>query len=520
MDIILLIPAAISPVFKKIFSDNILGNKLEGWLLPLILIMFGAAFISGMAAYLHRQCLLYLSESIEKNDAELYVRNMMYAPVQGTDEFSHLSKIYAAKNVAKILTRDFLEVCFAVVSIAIYLPLMFREDVFMTFVALGLAAMSIALSFLRHVITQKAEAGGINPQTAENEAKRVGLYGLMNMPAIKAADSEGRFFSALISARSTYAAAGIKKEEERAYGPLDDIGEIIFMNLLLFLSAIRITQRSFTIGSYLAFQTYASMLFEPMATLASAKSVFDSFKKKLAQLNTVEKRTALPDTEISAGELDGYALLVDNVRFSREGKTNTSEGVSFYAPEGSRIAVVGGTLSDKTAFLRLLAGFDTPSAGTITVGGVSAASIHRHGMKILGYAARAPVFFSGLLRDNITFWDKNVDDTHILDALDFAGLPARTFPGGLAHHILDGGQNLSAGERRRIEFTRAFLHSPKIMIVDDIFFRLIADDQAAIQKELATRRVTLIASSESFSAVKNFDFIVSLNIRGESGGVR
>jgi ABC-type bacteriocin/lantibiotic exporter with double-glycine peptidase domain len=58
MNLVLLVPAAMSPAFKKAFSNGVLDNAAEDWLLPIILTLFGAALVSGIATYLQRQCSL------------------------------------------------------------------------------------------------------------------------------------------------------------------------------------------------------------------------------------------------------------------------------------------------------------------------------------------------------------------------------------------------------------------------------------------------------------------------------
>jgi ABC-type bacteriocin/lantibiotic exporter with double-glycine peptidase domain len=521
MNLVLLVPAAMSPTFKKAFSNGVLDNAAEDWLPPLILTMFGAAFISGIATYLQRQCSLRLSERIEISSAADYVLNMLRSPAKDDDEFIRLSRIYAAKGAAGILSSDLLGACFSVVSIAIYLPLMFREDVFMTIVALGIATASIALSFIRGALVPKFAGGGVNPKSAETTAKRIGLYGLMSVPTIKASALEGRFFSALISARSASATAGIEGEKEHAYQPLDGIAQIVFMNLLLFVCAIRITQRSFTVGSYLAFQAYAAMLFEPMKTLFTVKRVFKDLKKRLARLNSFRGEVASEDAENTGAEPSGYALRVEGVPFTLENGRDAPQAalpgtISFYAPEGSRIVVTGGTERERTAFLRILAGLEPPPAGTVTVGGIAASVVQqREGKRILGYAAGRPVFFDGPLRDNLTFWDESIPDADILAALALAGLPVDIFAGELERPVTEGGKNLSVGERRRIELARGLLHNPKLLVVDDLLCRLDTESRSALENELMSRGVTLIASLDSSSAVTDADVTVSLDMPRE-----
>ncbi|MDR2602309.1 MAG: ABC transporter ATP-binding protein/permease [Spirochaetaceae bacterium] len=518
MGLILLIPAAMSPAFKKTFSNHVLDDAAENWLQPVVLTMLAAAFVGGAASYLQKKCSMLLSERIETEYAVKYIRNMLYAPPRAADEFEHLSKIYAGGKVAKIVTHDLLNACFAFISVAIYVPLMLREDVFMTFAVLSLTAASIALSFLRRAIPPKRAEGGNTAAVSENAAKRLCLYGIMDISAIKAAVLESRFFSQLISARNSYAAASVEGERRRAYEPLDAISQIIFMNFLLFFSALRITQRNFTVGSYLAFQTYAAMLFQPMQTLASIKTAADALKTNLVFLNSKTHREVSLDEECSVNR-NGAGLRVDAVSFSVAGESASFRELSFYAEEGAQVAVAGGSDAAKTAFLRLLAGLDSPDEGNITVGGVQASAVRRmEGDETIGYAARAPVFFDAALRDNVTFWDSSVSDEAVLAALSLAGLPADVFAGGLEHIIIDNGQNLSSGERRRIELARALLRNPKILIVDDILYRMDEKSRDAFKKELKSRGVTLIASSESFVQAGDAGIIVSLNMSGPETG--
>ena len=123
--------------------------------------------------------------------------------------------------------------------------------------------------------------------------------------------------------------------------------------------------------------------------------------------------------------------------------------------------------------------------------------------------------FRGTVRDNLTFFDASVADSHILDVVDTMGLSDwfAAMPEGLDTELQSGDGGLSAGEAQLLVFTRVFLKDPGLVILDEASSRLDPATETridrAVEHLLAERTGIIIA--HRLTTVARADEIVILD---------
>src|SRR5690606_29104970 len=153
----------------------------------------------------------------------------------------------------------------------------------------------------------------------------------------------------------------------------------------------------------------------------------------------------------------------------------TLRGVSFELAAGKRLGLLGRTGSGKTTLTRLVFRLYDPTTGSVKLGGVDSAAADLETLRSrVGLVTQDVQLFRGSLRDNLSFFDPEVDDQRILEVLDELGLGRWLAgqPAGLDTELDAGGRNLSAGEAQLIAFARVFLKDPGIVILDEPSSRL------------------------------------------------
>lgn len=145
--------------------------------------------------------------------------------------------------------------------------------------------------------------------------------------------------------------------------------------------------------------------------------------------------------------------------------------VSFNVPAGAFVSIVGPSGSGKTTLLGLLAGLDTPSAGSVSLDGVDFSRLDEDARARLRGEKVGFVFQSFQLIPTLTALE-NVQvplelsgaastaeaATRARDLLTRVGLGDRT------HHFP---QQLSGGEQQRVALARAFVNDPRILFADE-----------------------------------------------------
>ena len=160
LNILLLIPSILSPIFKQVFTDYVLTDGVREFLPPLLLLMAGTACFSAVIHWMKKNCLLRLSNKIELSGASKYMWTLFNAPLDlfdKKDSYQLLSKSTASKRIAKLLTRDLLDLLFNVVSVVFYLIMMIKLDPLMSAVVVGLVVVTFLMTKLRYFISEKME---------------------------------------------------------------------------------------------------------------------------------------------------------------------------------------------------------------------------------------------------------------------------------------------------------------------------------------------------------------------------
>ena len=125
------------------------------------------------------------------------------------------------------------------------------------------------------------------------------------------------------------------------------------------------------------------------------------------------------------------------------------------------------------------------------------------------------MLFSGTIRDNLRWQDKNASDEDIIRALKSAQAWefVEKLPKGLDSRVEQGGKNFSGGQRQRLCIARALVKTPDILILDDSFSALDLATDAALRRALRehTRETTVLIVSQRVSTVRTADIILVLN---------
>jgi iron(III) transport system ATP-binding protein len=169
------------------------------------------------------------------------------------------------------------------------------------------------------------------------------------------------------------------------------------------------------------------------------------------------------------------------------GRTRAVDGASLRVDEGTLVALLGPSGSGKTTFLRVLAGFETPDAGRVEVGGRHVAG---EGAWVEPEARRVGmVFQDGALFPHLT----------VAGNVDFGAAPGRAAEClslvGLADRARAYPHELSGGERQRVALARALAADPSVVLLDEPFASLDAGLRDALRQEV--RRILKAAGTSA-----------------------
>ena len=205
----------------------------------------------------------------------------------------------------------------------------------------------------------------------------------------------------------------------------------------------------------------------------------------------------------------------EGVSFGYETREPVLRDVTFDLRPGRVLGVVGRTGSGKTTLARLLVRLYDPDEGRILLSGrdlrgYRVTDVREH----VATVTQDVGLFDGTIRDNLTLYDRSVEDERLLGIFGRLGFMSwyRTQPDGLDTRLRSGGAGLSAGEAQLLALSRVFLKDPDVVVLDEPTSRLDRATEALIEgalDELAAGR-TVVIIAHHLATVERCDDILVL----------
>ena len=243
---------------------------------------------------------------------------------------------------------------------------------------------------------------------------------------------------------------------------------------------------------------------------ASAQRINEVFE---TQPSVVEKN----HNEISVSKSNFTPKVeFDDVTFSYGDGDDELSDISFRIMRGQTVGIIGGTGCGKSTLINLIPRYYDVKGGNVSVDGVNVKDYPFVQLRSqIGIVPQQSTLFSGTIRENMKWQNKDASDEDIISALKTA--QAYEFVSrlekGLDSHVEQGGKNFSGGQRQRLCIARAIIGSPELLILDDSFSALDFATDASLRKALkqSTTNMTVIIVTQRSSTIKNADLILVLD---------
>ena len=302
-----------------------------------------------------------------------------------------------------------------------------------------------------------------------------------------------------------------------SYGLFVISSAVLLASAILLVSSGRVSLGTgYMIFQYLLMlQTPIDQITQQMQELQKAAASIGRVRDLLSlePAPSPQRRLALPAGPLAVEFADVSFAYDDGPE--GEPPTGTLEGVSFRLPPGKVLGLLGRTGSGKTTMTRLLFRLYRPTSGTVRVGGVDLSDADPESLRArIGLVTQEVQLFQASVRDNLTFFRRDVGDDRLLGLLEELGLGRwyESLPQGLDTILTAGAGNLSAGEAQLLAFARVFLKDPGLVVLDEPSSRLDPATErrleVAVDRLLAGRSGILIA--HRLETVARADYILVL----------
>jgi ATP-binding cassette subfamily B multidrug efflux pump len=284
--------------------------------------------------------------------------------------------------------------------------------------------------------------------------------------------------------------------------------------IVLWFGGRFVARDELTLGVVVAFLAYVTRFFQPIQELSQLYTTLQAAmaggERVLDLLDTDPEVMDLPGA-IAIPQIAGQVEL-RRVSFSYRGDTRVLHDVDLVVEPAQTVALVGPTGAGKTSIANLIARFYDVTDGAVLIDGLDVRQVTQRSLRRqMGLVPQDPFLFSGTIADNIRFGHPDAGDEKIEEAARLAN--AHEFvvalPDGYDTQILEGGVNLSIGQRQLICIARAVLADPRILILDEATASVDTVTEMLIQEALGRllRGRTAIVIAHRLSTVQHADLI-------------
>jgi ATP-binding cassette subfamily B protein len=304
------------------------------------------------------------------------------------------------------------------------------------------------------------------------------------------------------------------------YSPSMSLFESIGALLVLGFGSHAVLTGSMQIGDLVAFLILIAFLYDPLSRLHQLNQLVQAGRAAGERVFEILDEPVEPGAVAAGADRDDTRVLGDiryqDVSFSYVEGLPALRNVSFHAPPGATVALVGATGAGKSTVVNLLVRFYEFTGGQIYI---DRKPIREYNMRALreaiGVVTQESFLFNGSIRENLLMGKPQATDAELWRAVIAANAQQfiQRLPGGFESVVGERGVKLSVGEKQRLSIARALLKDPPILILDEATAsvdtateRLI---QEALERLMANR--TSIVIAHRLSTIVHADQILVLD---------
>ena len=491
-------------------------------LLPTILffggVLISCAFLSLLCGFLSGKYCAIASSGFAKN-----LRKDMYYKIQDFS-FSNIDKFSSSSLVTR-MTTDVTNVEMSymmVIRTAVRSPFMLIFSLTMSFIinakmalifvcttpllAIGLILiMSKAIPFFNKIFKKYDK---LNESVEEN------IKGMRVVKSYVREDYEKQKFE---KASSNVKSDFTKAEKIIALNtPLMNFCTYGSLIAIYVIGSMMIINSKEALLKWTELQSFMSYSFQMLMSLMMLSMIFVAFimstasAKRIAEV--LNEKSTITSPENAVKEIKDGSIEFENVNFKYSDKSEhfILDNVNFKIESGQTIGIIGSTGSSKTTLVSLIPRLYDTLSGRVKVADVDVKDYDLDALRdSVAMVLQKNVLFSGTVRDNLKWGNKDATDEQIENVLHLAQIS--TF--NLDKHIEQGGANVSGGQKQRLCIARALLKQPKILILDDSTSAVDTKTDALIRKALKEYipTTTKIIIAQRIASIQDADNIIIMD---------
>ncbi|MDH6058502.1 peptidase domain-containing ABC transporter [Umezakia ovalisporum] len=512
----------VTPIFTQLLLDRVLVQRSVPTLnaVGVGMIIFG---LFGIAMNAVRQYLLdHTAKRVSISLLVGFIKHTFRLPLAYFESRyvgDIVSRIQENQKIQRFLTGETLSIILDILTLAIYLSIMFWYSWRMTLFVLLTVPPFFVVALASTSILRRISREVFNAGAKENSYLIESLTGVRTVRSLAIEQTVRWRWEELLNdlVKKSFNAQVIGNRLQIISGIIQT-----FVNAsLMWFGAWQVIQGDLTMGQLVAFNMLVGRVLSPFQRMSMLWNELQEIIISTERINDVLE--AEPEEDLqnkprkALGRLGGH-ICFQNVtfRYHKESETNVLQNINFEIQPEQMVAVVGRSGSGKTTLSKLILGLYPPTDGKILIDGFDITTISLRSLRSqIGVVDQDTFLFGGTIIENIGIAHPEATLEEITQAARLAGADEfiQQLPMGYESQIGESGGMLSGGQRQRLAIARALLGNPRLLLFDEATSHLDSESESIIQNNLKTilQGRTSVIIAHRLSTVRNADLILVLD---------
>ena len=512
----------VTPVFARIFTDQILPGHNMHWLVMLLVAMFFTAIFRMIVGFLNEIYLYRIKGKLAIVSNASFMWHMLHLPMdfyaqRMVGDLAGRQKLN--DQIAETLIAKIAPVFIQIILLFFYFIIMIRYSVVLTFVG----CIAIVLNLLASQIAShmRVETTRVRMRD-ESKVDSATMSGIDMIESIKSSGAENGFFERWAGFQVSANIQTVKHlRNDSFFLSIPVLLQELSNAAILTIGVWLIMKGKFSVGMLVAFQSLLQQFMMPVESLLDIGQSIQETRTSMERVQDVMKYASdnsyvktFSEDDITEFEKLKGTIELRHVTF---GYSKLEEPLlkdfNLIIHPGDKVAFVGPSGCGKSTIAKLISGLYEPWEGEILYDGKKITEIPRESFSgSLSVVDQEITLFEDSISENIKMWDKSITDYEVIlvsrDAQIYQDIMAR--PGGYEHKIDAGGRNFSGGQRQRFEIARVLAGDPTIVILDEATSALDAKTEYEVTKAIKNRGITTIVVAHRLSTIRDCNEIIVL----------